>query len=261
VRKTRIKANNVIVILIGTLCLTILVAVARPQNNQSPHNSVTEKKPLLIIKDQPDSPLTITSVIVDNFPDPRMPTIDFNVMNNSGKRIMVYAIKHEAALGSRGAMSGWIAINSPDNKRALRPGKAPQVEISRIQYPQPPESFTLSVDFVEFVDGTRWGEDTFKNGDRIDGVRAGANAQREALMKILKAGGPEEVIRLLDSIEPKPDQSTARSAEWRDGFRHGVGWMRERVRLKGPDRSEIEKELRPPVDSKRMGGKPDESKH
>jgi len=238
------------------MCLTILVAVARPQTNQGPDNSVTEKKPLLIIKDQPDSPLTITNVIVDNFPDPRMPTVDFNVVNNSGKRIMVWAIKHEA-----GGMSGSMVFIKPDIKRALRPGKAPQVEISRIQYPQPPESFTLSVDFVEFVDGTRWGDDSFKTGDRVDGVRAGANAQREALMKILKSDGPEEVIRLLDSVEPKPDQSSARSAQWRDGFRGGVGWVRERVRLKGPNRSEIEKELRPPFESKRIGGKPDESKH
>lgn len=244
-RKIRIKASNIIVIVIGALCLTILVAVARPQNKQSPDNSVTEKKPLLIIKDQPDSPLTIMSVIIDNFPDPRMPTIDFNVKNNSGKRIMVWAVKHEA-----GGMSGTMVFIKPDSKHALRPGRAPQVEISRIQYPVPPESFTLSVDFVEFVDGTRWGEDTFRTGDRVDGVRAGANAQREALMKILKSDGPEEVIRLLDSIEPIPDQSIARSKEWRDGFRGGVGWIRGRVRLKGPNRSEIEKELRPPLDSK-----------
>lgn len=249
-RKIRISANNVIAIIIGTLCLGTLVVSAQPQVDHST-NSVTEKKPLLILKDQPDSPLTITSVIVDNFPDPRMPTVDFNVVNVSRKPIMAYAIKHEAALGDRGALSGTVTVINSEIKRALRPGKSPQLEISGVRYPKLPDSLTLSVDFVEFVDGTRWGEDTSKTGDRIDGVRAGANAQREALTKVLKTEGLEQLIRLLDSIEPQADQSSSRSAQWLDGFRHGVGWMRERVRGKGKNLNEIEKELRRPVGSER----------
>jgi|SRR5215213_1672523 len=249
-RKSRIRVNSIIGIVIGILCLAIMAVGAKPRMNQTPTGEVAAKKPSVIIKDQPDSPLTISAVIVDSFPDPRMPTVDFNVINNSGKRIMVYAIKHVAALGSRGAMSGSVTSILPDGKRALRPGKTPQVQISGMQYSQPPESFTLSVDFVEFVDGTRWGEDTFKNGERLDGVRAGADAEREALMKVLKTDGPEEVIHALDSIEPKPDQSTARSVEWLDGFRGGVGWVRGRVRSKARNPGEIEKELRRPVDSK-----------
>jgi hypothetical protein len=248
-RKTKFKANSIVLIVIGILCLAILVVSARPRKNQTTTDGVAAKKPLLILKDQPNSPLTITSVIVDEFSDPRMPTVNFNVINNSGKPIMVYAIKHEAALGSRGTVSGWVAVNSPDSKHALRPGRAPQGEISGIQYPEPPESLTLSVDFVEFVDGTRWGDDTFKNGERIDGVRAGANEEREALMKVLRTNGTEELIRSLDSIEPKADQPSSRSAQWLDGYRHGVGWMRERVRSKGQSHSEIEKELRRPVNS------------
>ena len=246
------KASRIILIVAGILFLAIFSVSARPQTDQSPTYRAGAKKPLIVLnKDQPDSPIIITAAVVDDFPDPRMPAVHFNVINNSGKPIMVYAIKHEAALGNRGSISGVIIVNSADNERALRPGKAPQVEISGIQYPQPPETMTLSVDFVEFVDGTRWGEDTFKNGERIDGVRAGANAQREALLNVLTTDGPEELIRSLDLVMPDSYQSSSRSAEWLDGFRHGVGWIRARVRAKGQNFSEVEKVLRHMVDPTR----------
>lgn len=245
--KTRISLNHLIVVVVSTFCLGILVVSAQPQVNQTPASGVTEKKPLVIIKDQPDSPFIISSVIVDDIPDPRMPTIDFIAKNVSGKRVMVYSIKHEAAWGGQVGISGTVTVILSEPKRALRPGKAPRMEIFGTRYPQVPESFTLSVDFVEFVDGTRWGEDTDNNGERLDGIRAGANAQREALMKILKTKGPEELMRLLDSTEPQADQSSSRSAKWLDGFRHGMGVVRARVRRKSQNPGELEKELRQQV--------------
>jgi hypothetical protein len=89
-----------------------------------------------------------------------------------------------------------------------------------------------------------------RNSERIDGTRAGARAERDALMKVLMTEGTEGVMRLLDSLQPEPDQALGRSAEWLDGFRGGVGWIRERVRGKAQNPSEIEKELRRQVDSR-----------
>jgi len=249
-RKTEIKAHSIVLIVIGALSLAILAVSARPRENQTNTDRVPAKKPLMIVKDQPDSPLTITSVVVDYFPDARMPEVSFRVNNVSDKRVMVYAIKHVAALGSRGAVSGSVTIIRADRKRSLRPGESPEGEISGIQYPQPPESLTLSVDYVEFVDGSRWGEDTLKNGDRIDGMRAGTDAEREALLKVLMTKGSEEMIRSLDSIRPEADQPSSRSAQWLDGFRQGIEVMRSGVRAKGSSQAEIEKELRLPVGQK-----------
>jgi hypothetical protein len=244
-----IRVSSVAAIAVGILCLAILAVGAGPRKYQDPVGRTITKRPLLILKkNQPDSPLTITAVIVDDSPDSRMPTVHFTLINNSGKRIMVYAVKHEAQF-SNGTVSGSVVVNLPDAKHALRPGRAPQVEISGIQYPQPPESLTLSVDFVEFVDGVRWGDDTLRTSERIDGLRAGASAEREILMKVLTTDGPEGVLRSLDLIKPEPNQVSSRSEEWLDGFRHGVGWIRERVRSKGENSSEIEKELKQPVDS------------
>lgn len=92
--------------------------------------------------------------------------------------------------------------------------------------------------------GSRWGPDTLKTGDTIDGVRAGAQAEREVLLNLLTTQGTDALMRSLDSVKPEADQSLAHSSEWLDGFRHGVGWIRERVRSKAPKHSEIETELR-----------------
>jgi hypothetical protein len=244
-----IRVRSVAAMAVGILCLAIFAVGARPRNHQDNVDRTTAKKPLLILqKNQPDSPLTITAVIVDDSPDSRMPTVHFTLINDSGKRIMVYAVKHEAQF-SNGTVSGSVVVTLPDAKHALRTGRAPQAEISGIQYPQPPESLTLSVDFVEFVDGTRWGDDTLKTSERVDGVRAGASAERESLMKVLTTDGPEGVLRSLDSIMPEPNQISSRSEQWLDGFRHGVGWIRERVRGKGQNAADIEKELKQPVES------------
>lgn len=119
-----------------------------------------------------------------------------------------------------------------------------------------PDSITLSVDFVEFVSGTRWGPDTLKTGETIDGVRAGAQAEREVLLNLLLTQGIDALMRSLDSVKPEVDQGLPRSSEWLDGFRHGVGWIRERVRSKGPKHSEIETELRRSGSFIDGGGKP-----
>ena len=139
-------------------------------------------------------------------------------------------------------------MNSPDRNRAFQAGASAQLEITGIRYGERPKSMTLSVDFVEFVGGTRWGPDTFKHGEVIDGLRAGAKMMKEEMLKALEVESPEVFIHSLDSINVEPDQSNLHSSEWSEGFRSGVGWMRERVRRKGKDLVEIKRELRQSID-------------
>lgn len=243
-----IRVRSVAAMAVGIVCLAILVVGARPRNYQDPLDRTTAKKPLLMLKrDQPESALTITSVTVDDFQDPLMPTIHCNLINNSGKAIAAYSVKHEAVFSQRtGTVSGSVTFSCADAESAMRPGDTRGVEIYGVKYGEMPQNVTLSVDFVEFIDGSRWGPDTLKNSERIDGARAGARAERDALMKVLITGGMEGTISSLDSIQPEPDQTLPRSSEWLDGFRSGVGWIRERIRSKGQNSTEIEKELRRP---------------
>jgi hypothetical protein len=202
---------------------------------------------LVLVKPQPDAPLLITGITIDDSADPRMPTVSFTITNNTKKRILAYAIRHDTTMANS-TFAGTVAVISPDRNRALRGGAEVQGEISGIQYSEPPLNLNLTVDFVEFVDGTRWGPDTLKHGERIDGVRAGAKMAKEVMSKALAEDGPDVLIHSLDSIKVEADQPDLHSSEWLDGFRHGVGWMRERVRNKGKDLVEIKRELESSMD-------------
>jgi len=241
-RNTKIELTSIAPIAVGILCLTFLsVGAERPQKGQSPADKPSAKGPLLVLKKkQPDSPLRITDIIVADSEDPRMPTV---YLNKSDKLILVYAVKHEAP-SNQGAISVSTVSINPDRERSLGPGQSAQLEIDTTDFNEPLEKLVLSVDFVEFADGTRWGLDTMKNAERVDGVRAGAKAERDALMRVLKAEGADGVARSLDSVAPEPDLASSRSKEWLNSFSDGVNWMRERVRRKGRNYSEIEKELR-----------------
>jgi hypothetical protein len=228
---------------IGPLGLAVLMASAQQRRSENPTEEFKSKEQLGIqIKAQEYSPLIITSVRADSVTDERKPIIYLTVANNSASRILAYTIKYETSINNA-VISGSTIVNNPGRKQALQPGKYAEVQISGIEYPAPPINITLSVDFVEFVGGTRWGPDTLNTGDRLDGLRAGAAAETEALTYKLMVEGPDAVIRSLDSAMPQANQAAQRSSQWLDGFRHGVGWVRERVRGRGKAFSEIEKEL------------------
>jgi len=252
--KTRVKARSMIPIVIGIVCLAVLVVAAQQRKDQDAPSGKAKgeasvSKVLVLKMRQPGSPLTISQVIVDDSPDPLMPVIHCIIKNSSDKGIIAYSVKHEAVFGQRtGTFSGSVTFNPADRENPMRPGVSRQVEINGVKYGEMPQSVMLSVDFVEFMDGNRWGPDTLKNGETIDGARAGARAETDALMKVLMTGGTEAVLLSLDSIHPEPDQTLPRSSEWLDGFRGGVGWIRERVRAKGHNLNEVEKELRRSVD-------------
>ncbi len=245
------KLRFAVPVMLAVLCLSPLTVGAHgPVKDQSPDDKPLIKKPVLVEKKkQPGSPLSIGNMVIAESEDGRMPEIIFTVKNNSDKVIIAYAVKHEGAFG-QGAFTGTIANISPDSERALLPGRSPRMEITGIEYAGMPETMILSVDFVEFADGTRWGLDTMKTGERVDGTRAGAQAVRDALMQILKSEGVGAIVRSLDTIEPQADQLSLRSSEWLDSFSTGVKWMRARVRLKGRNYAEIEKELRHSPDFK-----------
>jgi hypothetical protein len=253
---TRNKTNTMAAVAVAVLGLVIFTAGAQePQNSQPPASKSTVKDSLIVlVKKQQDSPLRIKNIVVDDSqdgltPNSLTPTVRLTVLNKSDKPIMAYCVKHEVTLKGGGGWSVAVTVNNAGQEHSLPAGQATQVEITGAQYPELPENTVLSIDFVEFADGTRWGADTLETGEVIDGIRAGAQAERETLLNILKAYGPEQVMRSLDSTTPEPDKSIPRSEKWLDGFRYGVGWIRGRLVSKGQNFSEVEKELRYGTDS------------
>jgi len=241
-------SGNIIYSVIGILCLAALMLSGRPmEGKQKPETSSTQAPEtadlVVLVKPQPDAPLSITDTKVEPSDDPRMPTVQFTITNTTRKRIMAYAIRHDETL-PQSTFSGDVTEISPDRNRALQAGAEVQSEITGIRYGEVPTSILLSVDFVEFADGKRWGPDTLNHGEMLDGVRAGVKAAKEVMLEKLEVDGPEVFARSLDAINVEPDSSGLHSSKWLEGFRTGTGWMRERVRSKGTDLIEIRRELR-----------------
>ena len=109
----------------------------------------------------------------------------------------------------------------------------------------------LAVDFVEFADGTRWGDDISKTGEMLDGYRAGGKAATKRYREILASGGAdalEQALASQDSVQP--DDKT-KSSVWMDGFSSGVSRVKSRLsvaKTKG-GQEEVRRELAKPFDS------------
>lgn len=119
---------------------------------------------------------------------------------------------------------------------------------------EPLESISLSVDFVEFGDGSTWGIDSRNSRDMLAGQREGAKAERKRLRELLKSKGPAAVLDAAgeDVTDGTRDAgaNTNRSEEWLRGYRNGVGSFRHRLRrnLQTPAASRSELELGRPFD-------------
>jgi hypothetical protein len=109
----------------------------------------------------------------------------------------------------------------------------------------------LAVDFVEFADGTRWGDDTGKSGEMLDGLRAGGKAAIKRYREVLANEGADGVERALEVLNLTPPESQNKSVKWVDGFNSGISTVKSRLtaaRAKA-GKDGIKRELDKPFDS------------
>ena len=88
----------------------------------------------------------------------------------------------------------------------------------------------MSVDFVEFADGTAWGPDTTRSSQRLAGIRVGMSVERNRLLTILNDGDFAKLITDLDAELDVNPPAGNNSSEWSDGYR--IGTLQYRARLR-----------------------------
>jgi hypothetical protein len=208
--------------------------------------------PRIIVAQQPGSPILVLSTYVDSS-DPLRPRYGYTVTNTSDKPIRAYTIQEKVSVsGAGGPIIYTDLTHLPAVKLFLKPHDSNQEEggVGRI-YNFPPEKVELVVDFVEFADGTRWGDDTSRSGEQLDGFRAGGKAAIRKYREILagnEANALEQVLGGQVSIQP---DIHPRSPEWLSGFNWGVNHVKARLSLaktKG-GKEEVKRELDKPLDS------------
>ena len=209
------------------------------QNNQAQKSATEQKPPILslpITKDsavsvtpQADAPIAI--LLREVFArDPLKPGINFSVEGKSAKPVRIIAIRYDAE-SSTGKSSGLVYDNPAALGWAMKNGQSQGFTYQYVIKEGTLKQLTLSVDYVEFADGTTWGPDAFKSVDRVAGRRAGAEAERELLLKMLTESGAAAVVKAIEAGLPDRTAPPGHSPEWGQNFNLGAKALRTRVRV------------------------------
>lgn len=206
------------------------------------------KKVRIGIQSQPYSPLAITSASVESA-DPLTPNIKVTLANATDSMIRAFAIRCDTRFGES-TMSSWSVNNILSIENGFRSRSTQTLTINDTNYSRPPESATLSVDFVEFLDGSRWGDDTYRSAERLDGWRAGAHAEVKSIVDKIQTTGLNSAIVAIESKGSDTNLPSGFSTEYLDGFRLGTDAIRARVlHTRGKNSLErILEDLRRPID-------------
>lgn len=230
------KTLSSILILLSASLLTVAQAVPTP-------TSSSPTPPQLRIVPQPDAPAKISSAEVTwATPDDRRGVQIYIVVENVTQQgIQTYTTRRE--------------LNEPAGRKAcLGPPGRPGGVFRPLQkwgtstwqgVPNADPPSAVWIDFVEFVDGTRWGADECRMGERIDGGRAGTRAQRDQLLEIFREKGADALMAFIKQnfkmgleigalsrgekpllpVAPPPGHSK----EWDEGFSSGARALLQRV--------------------------------
>jgi hypothetical protein len=207
--------------------------------------------PRIVVAPQPGSPLLVLPTFVDA-PNPLSPRYGYSITNVTEKPISAFAIQESASWGPGTPISSTNFAHFPAVKLFLGPHESKQEDggIGRL-YQRPPVEVSLLVDFVEFADGTRWGQDTSGSGEMLDGKRAGGRAAVRKYREILAAGGLRSLEQALADPSLVSPENVHKSDAWLRGFNMGVTSATSRLarakKKNGED--ELRRELDRPFDS------------
>ncbi len=229
---------------LGILIGSLLFFYHRPSSSQTAALRV-------VAADQPDAPLRILPTFVDP-ENPLRPRYGYSITNTTDKAIVAYAIQESVSLGPGSPIVTTTLSHLPAKKLLLGPHDSRQEESgSGKTYDRAPTEVRLSVDFVEFADATRWGEDQIRSGERLDGERAGGRAALKKYREVLAADGVNVLIEALENPNLIQLGDPTKSSNWLDGFKTGTSIVKGRLaaaRMKG-GHDAVRRELEKPFDS------------
>jgi hypothetical protein len=187
------------------------------------------------------APLRIINTFIET-PSPEKIVVRVTVQNQSDKKIRALAIAADMRIE---------LLNLTGKTAAILPTQVKTYDI--VYSVEKPKAINVSIDFVEFVDGTTWGTDTGNSRDRLAGQRAGARAERQRLKSLFKSKGQSGLVGTLEADGSDkldlPD-SANHSPEWLDGYQSGAMSIRYRVRRALQSSSEqVKVELDSPYDT------------
>lgn len=256
-QKLLLKLLTLIILIICLITLQTKYSSVEVKATETNSKTLPKQQVILIVQTQTDSPLLISDLrnVSDN---PLEPDIAFNIKNVNSSPITAFAIRYIALFD--GAKSDGVTLNNILSKpRILQPAQFAESLLDSTGYSKPVLEINVAVDFVEFSDGKIWGDDKFKSGERLAGMRAGAKDETALLLSKLQEKG---TMSVLDSLKLNNDESitvpeVGRSPNWIKGYHEGRNSRRDqilRAYVQGGLNS-IEQALRQPYDASEGGNK------
>ncbi len=235
------------------LSLTLFAEAGSSQSISTGGGSEAERlKPVVNVEESPGAPLKISSATTKwATSDEQMLEIYVVVENVSELEIRSYAWRSGTRVGSQNN-EACLLHNSQSLGKILRPGDSDSKSTwRRIPLDSASRNIDLSLDFVEFANGSNWGIDTCHSAERLSGLRAGALAAKDKFARIQNQNGGRDLINLLKLDAPIIEAPDGHSSVWVDGFRGGVRTLFEKLRKANEEGGlpEIERVLRMPFDA------------
>lgn len=209
----------------------------------------------VIAEQQPDSPLQISSIEVSSSkpdisqPDFELAKVTALVTNIGNTPISAFAISHGTLNDSK--KTGVMFLNFMTADQSLQPGQSKTFVIVSLPSNKVNEPLGLAVDYVEFIDGKKWGDDKLKTSQQLLGQRDGAKAARIYFSKLLKERGREAIRSEISNGSDEIPVPQGYPPNREDGFR--TGFIITRNRLQKADEKgglmQLEKELQTPFDA------------
>lgn len=206
----------VLVMLINILLTFSLIHVSFGQTKK---DDFSFQQPIkTAVMEQKDSPLRIIVVSVDSSPVSYQDIV-FSLQNVTDKPVRAYTL-----IGNGKKGSGKIITNySVANRFLAGESVIKNLDIERSEITDG-EVILLSVDYVEFEDGSSWGSDSTGNSKLIAGQREGTKAAISQLKNLSRNQNTNNLTEFLSRdmqeivVEiPNTDQSEI----WKRGFRLG----------------------------------------
>lgn len=242
------KQLLLLMVLCGAATVMSQAQPAAPDARRSTATHTEREKPPVKVQESPGAPLRVAKWET-KWATPEQNGLEvYSTVENSGtKPIRAYAVR---ILSTEEPSSNGCFINN-----IQKPGKILQpkqsVGFTTFRGVRANTVIEIGVDFVEFTDGSVWGEDTCQTAESLDGSRAGGRAAKKYLKQALAEHGPEAFISKLKDGDFEMEPLHQRSKLWKENFRAGTEAVQREILTAYEDGGypEIEPALNKPFDA------------
>jgi hypothetical protein len=183
--------------------------------------------PIIVARNEPNSPLVI-SADRQLAKTEQAPEVMFNVTNVTNKIVTAFAIKLDVMADSK-VVSTIYLTNLALSATDLPPNGSQGQGVTYENLSNSQHRVTLSLDYLQFSDGKRWGSDSGKSAERVAGQRAAVETlttRFAGTIRVANANDLPNVLESMTTLEPPPQHSD----EWSDGFRSAIRSVTNRLK-------------------------------